>query len=402
MNVVFIPSWYPTDDHPITGIFVRDQALAVSKHGKNVKVCVSLWGSHEEKLLLSARKLRSSISNLTQTNRLQPYKRTIAPNCFEYFHPAFTWSRHFRAGNIEKIIQANLNNIRAFETEFGPMDIIHAHIGHPGGYIASTISEQLNVPYIVTEQMSPFPSPIYLSKKNELDRWLRRGYDHSKRNISVGNDQLNTMTSFGVDRQKFIPNLVDESFFTVKKEGVKDQPFSFFSLGRLEEQKGFDILLKAFQKVLLKFPKTHLTIGGNGSERQQLYKLASDLNIKSNVTWLGETDRTQSLDAFQNCHAFVLASRHESFGIVLAEALACGKPIVTTLCGGPKDIYSPAVGLAAEPDNVDDLAKQMSLMIADSSAYNQADIRHYFDQKFSSKIIAQEIQAVYQEVIDSQ
>lgn len=402
MNIIFIPSWYPTLDHPIVGIFVRDQAISISKHYPQITIGISIWGSHVEDLLLKKNDHIKILPKLIRRSKYQPYSNELSNNCIEYFTPSYTWTRSIHGGNIQGIIQANLTNIARFEEQHGKIDLIHAHIGHPGGYVAAHIADLYNVPYIITEQMSPFPLQAYLDGKGKLNKWLRKAYDNSCCNISVGNAQLKTMSAHGVLNQKYIPNLVDESVFYPEPKVNPDQKpvgFSFFALGRLEEQKGFDLLLEAFHIVIKKHPKTCLTIGGSGSLDAQLRNLCNRLGLSDRVTWKGELNRNSAVKYFNECNAFILSSRHESFGIVLCEALACGKPIVTTLCGGPEDILDDSVGLGVATDDPQDLSKKMIRMIENYSKYEPSKIRHYFEKRFSSGVVAAQIVEIYNQII---
>lgn len=399
MNVFFIPSWYPTEDNPLAGIFVKDQALAIARHHPDINIGISLWGSHVNDLLLTKKAGFNNFLKLTKRKEYKPYQHRHSSNLIEYFHPAYTWTRSIRDGNIGNIIKANLANLEAFQNEFGTVQLIHAHMGHPGGYIAHKISEKLKTPYLVTEQMSPFPLPIYLTRQGKLQHWLQEAYHHSQCNIAVGSRQMRTMEQFGIKKLRVIPNLVDEAFFKPWETKETRDPFTFFALGRLESQKGFEYLLRAIPKVLL-HDEVKIHIGGDGSLANPLARLAEQLGISKYVTWLGALDRKGALQYFQKCDAFVLSSLHESFGIVLAEALSCGKPIVTTRCGGPEDILSEVDGLAAQPGDVDDLAEKMIMMLQNHHTYDPVIIRERFEARFSSKAVSAQITSIYADILN--
>jgi glycosyltransferase involved in cell wall biosynthesis len=103
------------------------------------------------------------------------------------------------------------------------------------------------------------------------------------------------------------------------------------SMGRLHKVKGFDILIRAFEIVRKKFPAACLAIAGpDAGEKNQLNRFISELNLNKSVFLVDELNRNDKINYLSNADVFVLCSHHENFGIVYAEALASGTPIVAT------------------------------------------------------------------------
>jgi len=117
---------------------------------------------------------------------------------------------------------------------------------------------------------------------------------------------------------------LSEKFFKISYiPDFQKEELIFGSLGRLETQKGFDILIDAC--TLLNFPYRCL-IGGTGSMGKSLQEKIVCLNLEEKVTLLGEQ---KPIDFYQKIDLFILSSRFESFGLVLIEAAACGLPIIS-------------------------------------------------------------------------
>ncbi|QQR91249.1 MAG: glycosyltransferase [Myxococcales bacterium] len=138
-----------------------------------------------------------------------------------------------------------------------------------------------------------------------------------------------------------------------------DLPNQYFvAVGRLDRQKGFDVLIKAFARIA-KTIDSDLVIIGEGSEELSLRALAEELGVGSRVHMTGFLDNPWSCMA--KAQAFVLSSRWEGFGNVVAEALACALPCIVTDCDfGPKEIIEHDVhGLVVATDNEEALAKAM-------------------------------------------
>lgn len=399
IKVFFIPSWYPTSDNPLSGIFIKEHALGLANAFPGFQIGISLWGSHQKSLLLKAKSWYNVPFNLLTAGKKSGFQK-LFPNCTEYFTPAFTWTRKIWRGNMNGIVKANENNLLQFIAQHGKPDIIHAYVAHPAGYIAMELNKKYKIPYVITEEMSPFPLPDY-GKPGQLSDWLYTAYRHSSANIAVSKSLYQKMEKEEVRNLVVIPNFIDEDYFSPSSFQAKPAR-RFLFIGRLEHQKGVDILLKAFSNLIQKgFLDVQLWIGGDGSEFKLLKQFEGTLKLKGNIKWLGALSRIQVKQNLQDCDAFVLPSRHESFGIVVAEAHAMGKPVIATRCGGPEEIITPENGLLVDPGNAGQLSAAMAQFISGARTYDPQAIRKSCLERFSKKVVTGKIVNLYQEVISN-
>lgn len=136
------------------------------------------------------------------------------------------------------------------------------------------------------------------------------------------------------------------------------------SVGRLVKRKGYDYLLKAFSEI--KNENIELLIIGYGPEKDNLKKMADNLNVSRRVHFLEniktDEEKFQYLDT---ADVYVLSSLHEGFGVVLQEAMQVGLPIVATNNGGQVDfIQSEKNGLLVEAKNSEKLAEAIKKLLA--------------------------------------
>ncbi len=146
----------------------------------------------------------------------------------------------------------------------------------------------------------------------------------------------------------------------------------FVSCGRLDRQKGFDVLLKSFS-VFLTEKKGKLVIFGEGPQRTELTALATALGIAPHVDFVGFTHNV--FPAMRAATVFVSASRFEAFSLVLAEALACGTPVISTDCDfGPREVLDHGrYGTLVPVEDVTALANAMRDF--DVAGINRAEIK---------------------------
>ena len=136
------------------------------------------------------------------------------------------------------------------------------------------------------------------------------------------------------------------------------QPY-LVAAGRLERQKGFDLLVEAYRRTGLQKRGVQLLILGEGSERGALAKQVADSGLSSSVHLPGFVDNPYAV--FSKAQGFILSSRWEGFGNVLVEALACGTPVVAFDCpSGPAEVLGETPGCVIVPaGDLEKLAEAM-------------------------------------------
>lgn len=137
------------------------------------------------------------------------------------------------------------------------------------------------------------------------------------------------------------------------------------AIGRLENEKGFDLLIKSFGIINRKFPDWNLYIYGEGSLRNYLNEIIIEKKLNNNIFLMGSTNNIK--DKLIESSIMVLSSRSESFGMVIVEAMTCGLPVVSFDCKvGPREIISDSVdGFLVKPESIKELADKIMLLMSD-------------------------------------
>ena len=166
-----------------------------------------------------------------------------------------------------------------------------------------------------------------------------------------------------------IPNIIS----MMPKEDVDSERIykRVITLGRLDIQKGYDLLLKTWKIVNCKHPDWHLDIYGDGDEKDNLTRLCDLFNLKQSVSIHGFiSDINEEL---QKSDLFVMSSRYEGFGLVLVEAMSNGIPCVSFDCPyGPSDVIKDGEdGMLVENGNTKELADKICWMIENNKQRTQ-------------------------------
>jgi glycosyltransferase involved in cell wall biosynthesis len=161
----------------------------------------------------------------------------------------------------------------------------------------------------------------------------------------------------------------------------------FFSMGRLHKIKRFDILIDAFYLFLQEDKNAKLIIaGGNDGSGSKLNNQIKRLNIEDSVFLIGAIGFGEKKILLNNCDYFTLASEFESFGIVVAEALSCGLPVVVSNKTPWRDIEINNCGIFSKNDKVSFF---QAFQRVQKIKYNKEQIKKYVRKNYDWEIIAQ-------------
>ena len=392
INIFLIPSWYPNKFYPLAGSFIKEQSIWISE-SKKVDFTVSI----AEELFLtpwSFTKTVHSLFNYFFNSKI--VEKQINNNYKEIYIQVLRWSKKILNGNFNSLYKAHKNNLIK-TLKMKKIDIIHAHVAYPAGYIAYLLSREFNIPYIITEHMGPFPFKDLL-KGNKPIREIEVAINNACEVVAVSESLKNDICRFYLKEPIIIPNFINEEIYKFSYQKNKKNKFIFLTVGSLISQKGIDLLIKSISRAKLKDDNIEFRIVGDGKEEKVLKMLANQYKIK-NIKFLGRLSREKVREEFKNCDCFVLPSRHESFGIVYIEALAFGKPIIATKCGGPEMIVNDKVGLLIEKENIDELSKALIFMKNNIEKYNPLIIRKYFLKNFSKQANISKYIKLYKKII---
>ncbi|WP_017740701.1 glycosyltransferase family 4 protein [Scytonema hofmannii] len=219
-------------------------------------------------------------------------------------------------------------------------------------------------PVIVSEQNNPHMS----SSGSWWDKLRRITYPTSAKIVSTSKGVDNCFDWLPKTKRAVIYNPLahvqgEASKTNLPKDADPEKKW-VIAMGRLTYQKGFDILLSAFQKIARQHLDWQLIILGEGENRSDLEKLRETLGLTHQVFLPGLL--SNPFPVLRQSKLFVLSSRFEGFGNVLIEAMACGLPVISTDCpSGPREIIREGVdGILVPNEDVSSLATAMDRLMS--------------------------------------
>ena len=267
-----------------------------------------------------------------------------------------------------------LNAKKALEEllEKEDIDIIHGHYLFPAGAAAVEVGNKHGIKTYVTAHGSDM---FEVYKKQPLMRpTIKKVLRSADVVFAVSNALRHEIIATGVngisDKTKLSWNSVDIDKFSnksndsFKKEyNLSDKPIVLF-VGNLIKRKNVDSLLEAKKIANSDY---YLVVVGDGPLFKKLKKKVEDENIRD-VIFTGSRDDVENI--IPSCDLLVLPSFSESFGLVLIEALACGKPVIGSDVGGITEIITDDVGLLVDPNKIPSIARAIDNLV------NDEDLRH--------------------------
>ena len=142
-----------------------------------------------------------------------------------------------------------------------------------------------------------------------------------------------------------------------------------------------------------------IKIIGQGKDSATLKKLALEFNLlNTKIFFEGLKSNDEVYQYLQDCDFLVMNSLYETFSLICAEAMSCGKPVLATLCGGPNEFITPDTGILIEPGNKAQLKENFLFMLANHRKFNPMSIRAYVKNLFSQEKVGNDFQQFYESI----
>jgi len=183
----------------------------------------------------------------------------------------------------------------------------------------------------------------------------------------------------------------------------KQETIVLGSVGRLFEEKGFEYLLRAFQKAQNQYLNLKLLIAGDGPLRVELEKLADDLKITSGIEFMGVVDDIPTF--LSKLDIFILSSIQEGIPLGLLEAMAAGKPVIATKVGGiPEVVDDGSDGILVPAANISELNDAILSLIQDERKRREMgrNARRKVIDAFNLDTAVKQLEDLYENLLQSQ
>lgn len=382
LKILFLPAWYPSEDSPLSGVFIREHARAASLC--NDVVVVHSYGSPDQ-TAKGLYQVGEAVEDGVRTVRIRYRSPSTASSS--------PISRLMRLLVTFRYLSGFLK---------GPWrpDVIHAHV-YSAGVPAVLLGLVHRIPVVVTEHWTWFALHKLTWERRLAARFA---LNRARLVLPVSGHLREQLRQYGVRGPfRLIPNVVDTRLFCPSnaERGI-DDPKRILLVANLSEQKGVSYLLRAMQRVTEKRTNLRLDIVGDtlpGVRREDYEEMSIRLGLETVVRFHGPKPRESVAEFMRSCDFFVQPSIWETFGVVYIEAMACGKPVIASDIPGPNEFINEDVGILVPPGDVDALAQAIDFMLDNHSAYSPDTLAAYVRDRFSYEVVAKKLDDIYREVV---
>lgn len=361
--ILFIASWYPNEDDPTLGIFIRRHAEAVALYTP-VKVLYVRRGEENQ--------VRSK-----KDGNIEEFLVTYKP------------------GKIAQLnyFKSMINVVTGIFSDNLP-SLIHAHVVKPAGVAARFIGEKFKIPYLITEHWTGY-HPSDGSYSGFLTKLMtRHAVEKAAMITTVSEDLKKAMLSYKLRAEyHVIPNVADPIYFN---EPIRKPSKKFVHISSLDErQKNISGIIRAFSKYQKADQSAELVIAGDGPDREKAKSLASELQIRK-IKFPGNLNAFQLASELSDASALVLFSNFENLPCVIIEAFATGVPVIATNVGGIREIVNESNGILLNAG--DELRLEESFRIMSENTFDRKKIREQARAHFSYEVVGKQFMDLYKSI----
>ena len=383
IKVLFISQWYPHRYDPMFGLFVQKHAEAASIYANVATLYV-----HPD------------------TTITKPEVQITSEKGFQEIRIYFPAGGNSFMASVRK----QLNYLKAYRQGFGILreswgmpDVIHSNVLTRTGVISLIFKCLHKTPYVITEHWTR-----YLTDSYSYTGFFRKCITqivvkNSEAMLPVSETLKNALLANNLQNPNYIivNNVVDDCFFDIypllnrtKKRIIHISCFK-------QQQKNIKGLLRSVSALSNKRDDFELVLIGTGIDFDEIQDYANSLNFKSvAVQFLGEKTSIEVAEYLYNSDFFVLFSNYETAGVVIAESLVCGKPVLSTYVGAVPEYINKNNGLIIPIGDEKALLNGMDYLLDNFMNYNSEEIISEAKSKFSYKKVGYELNEIYKKALD--
>lgn len=297
-----------------------------------------------------------------------------------------------------------LNNIQQ-RIDIKDINLIHAHTLFSNGYLAYELYKKYGIPYIVAVRNTDYH--VFFKRMPHLRKIGINILRHAKKIIFLSPKYMERLLNEYIPQNEqnifkskmvVIPNGIDSIFF---KEGGKERikinsPLRILYVGEISKNKNIETTFKAIQKLACEKISVQYRVVGQIKEN----KYKKFLKSHGEIEYYPKCTHSEVINHMRWADIFVMPSFKETFGLVYAEALSQGLPVIYTRNEGFDSHFSEGmVGFAVNPHNPEDIAEKIKSILGDYSNFSRNALKCV--GKFSWAQIALQYKEIYTDITNS-
>lgn len=375
-HVLVLPKWWPNARDPQLGDFIRKQVQATARFTRVTVLLIEGDPDHPTGVA------RADADDLIVIrSRYRPSQSPMKPLR--------------KLVNLRRYWKAAMAGWQMVLQERGIPDLVHVHILVRPALVAHWIKRKHGIPYILSEQSSEYLDGTYRRKGPFFHALNRKLFGDANAITAVsgwlgdGLKDLGLCTEYAI-----VPNVIPGLDRPLPSRGPAGHFMVVADL--VDRTKNVSGVIRALAMAARHHDQLRLSVIGDGPDRGFLEELASTEGVAQRVRFLGRLPNTEVLDHMATASAVIINSNVETFSVVTGEALAQGKPVIATRCGGPQGFVSDTNGILIEVGDTSALAAAMVRITENIANYDPEMIRASVNERFSPEAVGQAFKRIHQ------
>ncbi len=414
LKILFLPTWYPGELYSLAGITIKEQARAASLYNDIVMLYAYPDPSPRRyKLYQISEGIEDGIRTIRVKYRnyegvLAYLRKPIFKDGSGKQPPSFSATNKPISVLQKPVIIATaairdslyyysiFAAFRRLVKEGWRPDIINAHI-FTAAVPAILLGKLYRIPVIITERYSIYP----LRKLGFFQRMKAKfAMNRAKTILPVSNALKEAIEAYDIRNEfQIVPNVVNtEMFYPLSHRNRSRDKKRMLMVANLVPIKGVPYLLQALAQIKGERGDFVLDIVGDGANRGEYEELTKELGLEDMVNFHGVKPKEEVSKFMRSCDFLILPSLYETFGAVIIEALASGKPVVASDVGGIKEIINDDLGILAPPGDINRLQQAIEFMLDNYANYSPEGLSEHAKEKFGYESVGQLLNNIYRKV----
>ncbi len=379
-QVLWLASWYPNKFDAYNGDFIQRHAQATAPFCK-------LYVIHVQLVTSTFQVEKVTTEQLQQTHfqeQILYVRQSSVPFPFNKIIDQINYEHYFKKA------------IKEYLFLFGKPDIVHVQVPVKAGKLALWLKAKFGIPYLLTEHYgiyNDYAEDKFVNRSWWFKQLTKKVIQQATTFLPVSNSLGQAVNALVVAKPfQVVFNVVDTNIFKFIPT-MNNTEFWFIHVSTMNHPKNANGILNAFANAYTQNTNLRLRMVGPASE--DLREQAITLKIDNVVIFTGMLSQQEVASLMQQSNAFVLFSNYENMPCVIAEALCCGLPIISTNVGGIAEVVNENNGILILPKNEPALTEAMVYVQENFAFYNQQMIAENAATTFSCATIGKQIACCY-------
>ena len=381
-KVLWLASWYPGEYEHTNGDFVQRHARAVSLFTNLDVIHVAQAGADV---------YTKKNSSITKEGGLTEYN-------YSFYHKPIGISLINKIIYNVRYIAFYKRILKQYIKDNGKPSIVHVHAPMKAGILAVWMKKNYGIPFIVTEHSSMYdPAAVdnYYKRSGYFRNNTVKVFSEALK-VTCVSDTIGQMIKkiFKLSKIEVIYNVVDtELFYPENSQQKETKPFVWIHVSSMYKLKNVEGIIEAFSKLNDTFINWQLRL--IGPLNNSVKKLIADVGLSDKIQLVGELSYQMVANEMRAADALVMFSKHENFPCVIAEALCCGIPVLSSDVGGIHEAVNKDNGILVPSENVEVLAHSIAVLMKNYAHYSKKDIGEKAKLSYSEETIGKQFNDLY-------